>query len=80
MPKLKKTPTEKMDLNIRAAMAGHMEQLEYSRVQLEKWLGMAPATLRRKRADPGRFTLAEIRILADKLMLSPEEVVAFVMK
>lgn len=79
MPKLKKTPVEKLDLNFRSAMIGNMELLEYGRTHLEKWLGVSPATLRKKRAEPGKFTLEELRILAQKLDLTPEQVTAFVL-
>ena len=74
MPKLKKTHSEHMDISFRAAYANNMEIMEYKRQQMVTWLGVSGTTERSRRDRPGDMTLDELRIFANKLKFTPQQV------
>ena len=71
MPRLSKSQQEKNDDAIRYAIAGNLAKLHMSKSELASKCGMQGyATFTRRWNDPNRFTLGDLRCIANILNIS----------
>jgi hypothetical protein len=63
MPRLKKTATEMMDKEVQAALASGEILRDMKPDQVGKCIGTCGETYRRRKRNPGEFTLADFRVL-----------------
>lgn len=73
MPKLKKSPKERLEQNLLANIAFYATLYGYKNSDMERILGVSPSTWEKRRKEPSTFRVIELQRLANNFRIPIEE-------
>lgn len=79
MPKIKPSIYEERRRVVRACIAANQERYGYTDEQLAKLLSLSVQTIRRRKSDPGTFTLLELQALSRTLKFTPIQAASIIL-